>query len=177
MRKGELGGEQVGGRQPSMGPQLDSCGKRGQGAAYAADMTDLQWGRNLIVAESKPFLICYQHVCLPSMGPQLDSCGKAGGGRKNRAAALPSMGPQLDSCGKAPPFMLAGAIPSSLQWGRNLIVAESEHPTVDRKKGDALQWGRNLIVAESIIPGRPGVSICIPSMGPQLDSCGKPRRR
>ena len=37
---------------------------------------------------------------------------------------------------------------SSLQWGRNFIVAEMNEGEVINEWGDALQWGRNFIVAE-----------------------------
>ena len=38
----------------SMGPQLYRCGNKAQSAVEAADMTWLQWGRNFIVAETRP---------------------------------------------------------------------------------------------------------------------------
>ena len=39
--------------QASMGPQLDSCGRRGVGAPGRSAEAWLQWGRNLIVAEGR----------------------------------------------------------------------------------------------------------------------------
>ena len=108
---------------------------------------DLQWGRNMIVAEGCTFVKCKPRY-RPSMGPQHDSCGrdKAGpamaalrthlqwgrnmivaeGARGYAAhsyARLPSMGPQHDSCGRVNGFVL-GPAREYLQWGRNMIVAE-----------------------------------------------------
>ncbi len=47
--------------------------------------------------------------------------------------------------GKIWPFGMA-----SLQWGRDLIVAETRlTPVLSRLRGSRLQWGRDLIVAET----------------------------
>ena len=59
-----------------------------------------------------------------------------------------SMGPQLDSCGKLPEIDPVLGEVYTLQWGRNLTVAE--------------RCGRIDLDGQ----GRA-------SMGPQLDSCGK----
>ena len=82
----------------------------------------LQWGRNLIVAEG---LNGRQRRVGPtaSMGPQLDSCGRYLSFHFLGTGFGASMGPQLDSCGRlAAPVALD--TPGTLQWGRNLIVAE-----------------------------------------------------
>ena len=59
------------------------------------------------------------------MGPQLDSCGREYA-QYNRLYddQLASMGPQLDSCGRQRMTSVAVQGISSLQWGRNLTVAE-----------------------------------------------------
>ena len=81
------------------------------------------------------------------------------------------MGPQLDSCGRpaiAPPPLAS----VSLQWGRNLTVAEGSWTAAAARAAASLQWGRNLTVAEGAqspaTKARP-----LASMGPQLDSCGR----
>ena len=82
-----------------MGPQLDSCGRR-VSTKDADAIDELQWGRNLIVAEgTMPSSRLVKHKNA-SMGPQLDSCGRQ----------------SLEALGQV------GRI--ELQWGRNLIVAE-----------------------------------------------------
>ena len=88
------------------------------------------------------------------------------------------MGPQLDSCGRANrrPFPLFSR--AVLQWGRNLTVAEGIMNAAIKRALSKLQWGRNLTVAEGYANDRrlwpcEGVA----SMGPQLDSCGRGRRR
>ena len=85
----------------SMGPQLDSCGRKlvghltahvahglqwgrnlivAEGGAAALQFmrrkAELQWGRNLIVAEGSENLFCLARQTHASMGPQLDSCGR-----------------------------------------------------------------------------------------------------
>ena len=82
------------------------------------------------------------------MGPQLDSCGREPKGRPDPDAADASMGPQLDSCGRINLSGLRFRSTRSLQWGRNLIVAEGTGTAADTAFGTELQWGRNLIVAE-----------------------------
>ncbi len=57
------------------------------------------------------------------------------------------MGPQLDSCGRIAALNEARE-KLTLQWGRNLIVAEGLRLSVIFLAGVRLQWGRNLIVAE-----------------------------
>ena len=61
----------------------------------------------------------------------------------------------------------------TLQWGRNLTVAERQTVPRSDDNGNVLQWGRNLTVAESAIAGPSGGDHLQASMGPQLDSCGK----
>ena len=62
---------------------------------------------------------------LASMGPQLDSCGRLAKYEKALAEhKKASMGPQLDSCGRGDFLKVTGVVAASLQWGRNLTVAE-----------------------------------------------------
>ena len=77
----------------------------------------------MIVAEGPISVIVLKPPCSASMGPQLDSCGRL----------------WLYRC------MLRQ---ETLQWGRNLIVAEGYVHGADAKIYRQLQWGRNLIVAE-----------------------------
>ena len=131
-----------------------------------------------------------------SMGPQLDSCGRGAERSAAPSRACTSMGPQLDSCGR-PRWLRVHSIWSSLQWGRNLTVAEGLLRRILHIAFNVLQWGRNLTVAEgSHGPHRPrrharlqwGRNLTVAeghpqsprqarqaltSMGPQLDSCGR----
>ena len=86
------------------------------------------------------------------MGPQLDSCGRVYQAERKESEAMASMGPQLDSCGRK--TTAAAVITSAtLQWGRNLTVAEG--PTRHQRNA------------------QPELA----SMGPQLDSCGRDERQ
>ena len=155
-----------------MGPQLVRCGMK-SGKYDPRRKHCLQWGRNLFVAECKGGRHEAKQGGQPSMGPQLVRCGM------NHAAIpitdmppSPSMGPQLVRCGmqtatkKSRRFL-------SLQWGRNLFVAECRRQQrYDRTHPDTLQWGRNLFVAECGRRPRERRRRRPPSMGPQLVRCG-----
>ena len=60
----------------SMGPQLDSCGRLVVAVVYGGRYLQLQWGRNLIVAEGAGPAMALPGDVPASMGPQLDSCGR-----------------------------------------------------------------------------------------------------
>ena len=84
------------------------------------------------------------------------------------------MGPQLDSCGRPQNYTYLNRRQITLQWGRNLTVAEGTMPArVGCVSDPALQWGRNLTVAEGTIWASLAPISLDASMGPQLDSCGR----
>ena len=62
------------------------------------------------------------------------------------------MGTRLVSRGKATGVVLAGFGIAPLQWGRDLLVAESAHRYFAHRFHNRLQWGRDLLVAESVAP-------------------------
>ena len=62
-----------------------------------------------------------------------------------------SMGPRLVSRGKDTLEDIPSTI-TLLQWGRDLLVAESQLMREARQAGLSLQWGRDLLVAESRYP-------------------------
>ena len=86
-----------------------------------------------------------------SMGPRLDSRGNRGSLEQRGSHEFASMGPRLDSRGnnRCGGFRLIGGAP--LQWGRDLIVAETAVASVRRRGEWRLQWGRDLIVAETAV--------------------------
>ena len=61
----------------------------------------------------------------------------------------------------------------SLQWGRNILVAESRVPSIDTLIRFLLQWGRNILVAESGLVDHLLLLRIRASMGPQHTRCGK----
>ena len=157
----------------SMGPQLDSCGRSVPPVVRERAVLELQWGRNLIVAEGwslapsawPPYALQWGRNLIvaeglgrarareylgTSMGPQLDSCGRSilAGARPGTRGT--SMGPQLDSCGRRAPPKKTPTKKAALQWGRNLIVAEGRSRFFGFCRLIILQWGRNLIVAEGL---------------------------
>ena len=138
------------------------------------ECTQLQWGRNFIVAETSGEHLRSNHPHPASMGPQLYRCGNGWGStrfqrqckRFNGAATLSLRKHSLQASGA----IWAGAP----QWGRNFIVAETplrilhdvryDHASMGpqlyrcgnlKKRGinsymsNLLQWGRNFIVAET----------------------------
>ncbi len=111
----------------------------------------LQWGRDLIVAET-----------LFDIGLRDRSYGA-------------SMGPRLDSRGNIAAIIESTLILSRLQWGRDLIVAETGKSGTLTTRTDELQWGRDLIVAETSLSSWWGCGDEVASMGPRLDSRGNCR--
>jgi hypothetical protein len=111
----------------------------------------LQWGRDLIVAETHLNRNAPQVVCIASMGPRLNSRGDhASPCRRNTI--------------------------SGLQWGRDLIVAETPvQPVWQQGTYVLLQWGRDLIVAETRGFSGGGTTSGRASMGPRLNSRGDVR--
>ncbi len=84
------------------------------------------------------------------------------------------MGPRLGSRGKSSTVAEAFAATSTLQWGRDLEVAERGdfgRLPIDVKR---LQWGRDLEVAESRRWLESAILLAgLASMGPRLGSRGK----
>ena len=155
----------------SMGPQLDSCGKREVPAALAGSMIGLQWGRNLTVAESRKREDIQNRLARLQWGRNLTvaerpcSIGYAKSSRCFNGAATgqlrkesdlggtsahqrASMGPQLDSCGKAPPPLGDGQH-AGASMGPQLDSCGKVCPRCRDPRYPLLQWGRNLTVAES----------------------------
>ena len=148
LRKAGLSVRYQSSRRPFNGAATCSLRKVTPASFLYTGSANLQWGRNLFVAESRGGYADFDLFCAPSMGPQLVRCGKL-------------LLWQL---------LLRGAC---LQWGRNLFVAESSKDTVDSFWIFLLQWGRNLFVAERAGRHHTPRVILRPSMGPQLVRCGK----
>ena len=85
----------------------------------------LQWGRNFIVAETREARLYARAEYLASMGPQLYRCGNASSIRLIPSPRTASMGPQLYRCGNSVIRPCSSRRGSTLQWGRNFIVAET----------------------------------------------------
>ncbi len=83
------------------------------------------------------------------MGPRLDSRGNSGRERLHRRRQLTSIGPRLDSRGNPLDTDKLVAAIVELQWGRDLIVAETYATAWGFAASRELQWGRDLIVAET----------------------------
>ncbi len=62
--------------------------------------------------------------------------------------------------------------PTKLQWGRDLIVAETVRLLFAAISTESLQWGRDLIVAETTTTPQRIRLDSSASMGPRLDSRG-----
>ena len=108
----------------------------------------LQWGRNILVAESRnPSHSRGRRTCFN--GAATYSLRKAPPRRPDpRGAQAASMGPQHTRCGK-PARRPSTDAWSRLQWGRNILVAESIWCEAATSSRGELQWGRNILVAES----------------------------
>ena len=82
-----------------MGPQLDSCGRNGTWVEIMSD-DELQWGRNLIVAEGAYSSKSIHLVGQLQWGRNLIVAEGRWPAVIGFARAQASMGPQLDSCGR-----------------------------------------------------------------------------
>ncbi len=133
----------------SMGPRLGSRGKRLVALLSVSFRLLLQWGRDLEVAESKDDPAKDRLPTFASMGPRLGSRGKHRNRPINCRETVASMGPRLGSRGKLSQANQIHAWGHSLQWGRDLEVAERESFSKAIASRIMLQWGRDLEVAES----------------------------
>src|SRR5579885_3739530 len=86
------------------------------------------------------------------------------------------MGPRLNSRGDEPYRDIARLTIQRLQWGRDLIVAETKDGEDCLLAVYKLQWGRDLIVAETARSSRRLASTRSASMGPRLNSRGDWRK-
>ena len=86
-----------------MGPRLDSRGNARTGL-FTLAIFALQWGRDLIVAETDCRLAGSNFAGDTSMGPRLDSRGNGDRFLLTCDAPRTSMGPRLDSRGNGLPF-------------------------------------------------------------------------
>src|SRR5579884_1851609 len=132
-----------------MGPRLNSRGDNPRPLRSRKFFGMLQWGRDLIVAETPVQPVWQQGTyVLLQWGRDLivaETRGFSGGGTTSGRA---SMGPRLNSGGDVRPAVRS-TVPLTLQWGRDLIVAETR-------------------IYSSRISSCPGSA----SMGPRLNSRG-----
>ena len=196
LRNEQSGVGVLGHHHASMGPQLVRCGmswlpasgfwarSRFNGAATCSlrnetrgtrllrRIPQLQWGRNLFVAE-------WVNAWAALVEKRWLQWGR------NLFVAECTTLTLTD-----PPYGM-------LQWGRNLFVAECSSPAGPTRRGSrrfngaatcslrndpilpgylgpppVLQWGRNLFVAECVAGGKKPTGPGVASMGPQLVRCG-----
>ena len=138
----------------------------------------LQWGRNLSVAEGSKRIAQVKNTLtsfngaatfrlrkegIYAMRTWQSQCFNGAATFRLRKANIDmriflnsgaSMGPQPFGCGRGTVLNYI-MLENSLQWGRNLSVAEGMQVYLGRTKTRMLQWGRNLSVAE----GRPAPEV------------------
>ena len=112
----------------------------------------------------------------PSMGPQHVRCGMDRTFCVCDDSSSPSMGPQHVRCGMNADLDKGRIRLLTLQWGRNMFVAECPaiKPLIPIF-ANSLQWGRNMFVAECRRGIMAKLPMCDPSMGPQHVRCGMRR--
>ena len=181
----------------SMGPQLYRCGNVEHNVNFEEYPLLLQWGRNFIVAETRPKNCTVPRQMQASMGPQLYRCGNGQPQHEQRASLVCFNGAATLSLRKrdvrlarkpANRSSFNGAATLSLRKRRRGAWRRCSRPcfngaaTLSLRKlrivsicsfnCGLLQWGRNFIVAETsgvpfFLRVGPGAS-----MGPQLYHCG-----
>ena len=179
-----------------MGPRLVG---RGKSAAIASDRSlhvALQWGRDSLVAESLRPPLRSKSVSRASMGPRLVGRGKLretfcwlrlrpasmGPRLVGRGKAEPSvgpvvnlgasMGPRLVGRGKAKAMRLE-LLRSSLQWGRDSLVAERKNSPDSSSTQTPASMGPRLVSRGKRIATVASDRHRDASMGPRLVSRGK----
>src|SRR5579884_3548865 len=106
-----------------MGPRLNSRGDSRGGPSLRGNRM-LQWGRDLIVAETRPYREPSRLFTELQWGRDLIVAETPARGSTEAARAAASMGPRLNSRGN-PEHPAADSRHPRLQWGRDLIVAET----------------------------------------------------
>ena len=127
----------------SMGPRPFGRGRSDMFSVDIGRTSELQWGRDLSVAE----------------GARSD--------QYLRGLPEASMGPRPFGRGRSKTIMSAPLARRLLQWGRDLSVAEGSRRCKPPAGTISLQWGRDLSVAEGSWP--PGLTrrFAKASMGPR----------
>ena len=130
----------------SMGPQRF---RRGDSDLHlsAGYLIVLQWGRNVSVAEIPTGVTTTGGSVTASMGPQRFRRGDHRASPLRATGALASMGPQRFRRGDSA-WTRSIVLTSTLQWGRNVSVAEMDGRGTSVTPVRVLQWGRNVSVAE-----------------------------
>ena len=136
-----------------MEPRLGSRGKP-DGAALSFYAVVLQWSRDLEVAESCSEEQQDKHDEQASMEPRLGSRGKPRSEVRSGASDSASMEPRLGSRGKLSQTLESIPTNLSLQWSRDLEVAERFYFCSGLRSVVELQWSRDLEVAESSRTGQ-----------------------
>ena len=184
----------------SMGPQLYRCGNSARSAACSSGSACFNGAATLSLRKRepggsprvrhprfngaatlslrKPTCLLVGLSCANSFnGAATLSLRKPAAAMRRMPISTPaSMGPQLYRCGNLSMLKKGIKVISSLQWGRNFIVAETGDAGTDGGSGTQLQWGRNFIVAETRRFRRGIFRNRSASMGPQLYRCGNRRR-
>ena len=149
----------------SMGPQRF---RRGDSDLHlsAGYLIVLQWGRNVSVAEIPTGVTTTGGSVTASMGPQRFRRGDHRASPLRATGALASMGPQRFRRGDSA-WTRSIVLTSTLQWGRNVSVAEMDGRGTSVTPVRVLQWGRNVSVAEMTMASGGALTTVVASMGPQ----------
>ena len=108
----------------------------------------LQWGRNLFVAECTPLSPLRPLRSRASMGPQLVRCGMCGPPYSGRRQCTASMGPQLVRCGMPRPPASQHRTSCCFNGAATCSLRNAPANSTPTEIIATLQWGRNLFVAE-----------------------------
>src|SRR5260370_874080 len=111
-------------------------------------LVELQWGRELLLAESSVGEVYLATWLRASMGPRAVARGIILQIDNKEHLFWASMGPRAVARGICQ-RRVPGTPIRSLQWGRELLLAESAWSLAIFWSLTALQWGRELLLAES----------------------------
>ena len=132
----------------SMGPQPSSRGNRAMYARAFLRAVALQWGRNLPVAEISRFSASRNPRQRASMGPQPSSRGNPNRSDAGAAEQSASMGPQPSSRGNRRARLSPRRLSTRFNGAATFQSRKYGAGGADAPSVSTLQWGRNLPVAE-----------------------------
>ncbi len=152
--------------------------------------TKLQWGRDIIVADRRCTRPRFRSAARASMGPRhhrrgssivvKSPCkGKLGfNGAATSSSRIEQIGAQdsrdhhcfngaATSSSRIAGVIALACLRSSLQWGRDIIVADRGGASAQVGGNPKLQWGRDIIVADRSFGAPLNLQACAASMGPR----------
>ena len=133
-----------------MGPRSEDRGNKSR-PSYRSKFFELQWGRDLKIAEIELPVEYHDPLSNASMGPRSEDRGNDGERRSAARHDRASMGPRSEDRGNWP--LAASRFPRSpASMGPRSEDRGNGRDPQRRLQPSLLQWGRDLKIAEMALP-------------------------